>query len=93
MIVFSYFKRTLEYLNRRLAQAGYGKRVVMIHGDIKQATRERAVERFRDNPGIEILLSSEVGSEGLDFQFCNVMFNYDLPWNPMKVEQRIGRLG
>ena len=92
VIVFSYFKRTLEYLNRRLAQAGYGKRVVMIHGDINQATRERAVERFRDNPTIEILLSSEVGSEGLDFQFCNVMFNYDLPWNPMKVEQRIGRL-
>lgn len=92
VIVFSYFKRTLEYLNRRLSQAGYGKRVVMMHGDINQATRERAVERFRDNPKIEILLSSEVGSEGLDFQFCNVMFNYDLPWNPMKVEQRIGRL-
>ena len=92
VIVFSYFKRTLEHLNRRLAQAGYGKRVVMIHGDINQATRERSVERFRENPSIEILLSSEVGSEGLDFQFCNVMFNYDLPWNPMKVEQRIGRL-
>jgi len=64
----------------------------MIHGDIHQKIRERAIERFRDNPKIELLLSSEVGSEGLDFQFCNVMFNYDLPWNPMKVEQRIGRL-
>ena len=64
----------------------------MIHGDINPKIRERTVERFRDNPEIKILLSSEVGSEGLDFQFCNVMFNYDLPWNPMRVEQRIGRL-
>ena len=41
---------------------------------------------------MEILLSSKVGSEGLDFQFCDTLFNYDLPWNPMEVEQRIGRL-
>ena len=92
IIVFSYFKRTLDYLNRRLADSGYAKQCVMIHGDINPKIRERTVERFRDKPEIKILLSSEVGSEGLDFQFCNVMFNYDLPWNPMKVEQRIGRL-
>ena len=92
VIVFSYFKRTLNYLNRRLADSGYAKQCVMIHGDINPRIRERTVERFRDNPEIKILLSSEVGSEGLDFQFCNVMFNYDLPWNPMRVEQRIGRL-
>ena len=92
VIVFSYFKRTLDYLNRRLADSGYAKQCVMIHGDINPRIRERTVERFRDNPEIKILLSSEVGSEGLDFQFCNVMFNYDLPWNPMRVEQRIGRL-
>ena len=42
--------------------------------------------------GFDILLSSEVGSEGLDMQFCNVVINYDLPWNPMRVEQRIGRI-
>ena len=92
VIVFSYFKRTLNYLNSRLADSGYAKQCVMIHGDINPRIRERTVERFRDNPEIKILLSSEVGSEGLDFQFCNAMFNYDLPWNPMKVEQRIGRL-
>ena len=92
VIVFSYFKRTLDYLNHRLADSGYAKQCVMIHGDINPRIRERTVERFRDNPEIKILLSSEVGSEGLDFQFCNVMFNYDLPWNPMRVEQRIGRL-
>ena len=92
IIVFSYFKRTLDYLNSKLADSGYAKQCVMIHGDINPKIRERTVERFRDNPGVKILLSSEVGSEGLDFQFCNVMFNYDLPWNPMRVEQRIGRL-
>ena len=92
VIVFSYFKRTLDYLNSKLADCGYAKQCVMIHGDINPKIRERTVERFRDNPDIKILLSSEVGSEGLDFQFCNVMFNYDLPWNPMRVEQRIGRL-
>lgn len=92
IIVFSYFKKTLEYLYHQLARRGYEKRAVMIHGDIHPKIREKAVERFRDNAQIELLLSSEVGSEGLDFQFCNVMFNYDLPWNPMKVEQRIGRL-
>ena len=92
VIVFSYFKRTLDYLNNRLADSGYAKQCVMIHGDINPRIRERTVERFRSNPEVKILLSSEVGSEGLDFQFCNVMFNYDLPWNPMKVEQRIGRL-
>ena len=92
VIVFSYFKRTLQYLNSKLADSGYAKQCVMIHGDINPKIREKTVERFRDNPEIKILLSSEVGSEGLDFQFCNVMFNYDLPWNPMRVEQRIGRL-
>ena len=92
VIVFSYFKRTLDYLNSRLADSGYAKQCVMIHGDINPKIRERTVERFRSNPEVKILLSSEVGSEGLDFQFCNAMFNYDLPWNPMKVEQRIGRL-
>ena len=92
VIVFSYFKRTLDYLNSKLADCGYAKQCVMIHGDINPKIREKTVERFRDNPEIKILLSSEVGSEGLDFQFCNVMFNNDLPWNPMRVEQRIGRL-
>ena len=50
------------------------------------------IDSFRAGDGAKVLLSSEVGSEGLDFEFCHVLVNYDLPWNPMKVEQRIGRL-
>jgi superfamily II DNA/RNA helicase len=54
--------------------------------------RTEVIGRFRDDPNIRILLSSEVASEGVDLQFCRVLVDYDLPWNPMKVEQRIGRI-
>jgi len=50
------------------------------------------VRAFREDDGPSVLLSSEVGSEGIDLQHCRFLVNYDLPWNPMKVEQRIGRL-
>lgn len=89
-LVFSFFRGTLEYLRRQLAQAHY--EVGMIHGDVKIEDRRRIIEEFRTRRDFRILLSSEVGAEGLDFQFCDVLVNYDLPWNPMQVEQRIGRL-
>ena len=50
------------------------------------------MNQFRDDGNIRVLVSTEVGSEGLDFQFCHYLVNYDLPWNPMVVEQRIGRI-
>ena len=98
VLLFSFFKRTLDYLKEKLEEAGYP--CELISGDVKsnprnpeQDERGRRMRRFRDpDSGVRILLSSEVGSEGLDFQFANVMVNYDLPWNPMRVEQRIGRL-
>ena len=90
ILVFAFFRGTLDYLHRKLRDLGFG--VQIIHGDIRLEERKSNVQQFRDNKNINILLSSEVGSEGLDFQFCNTIFNYDLPWNPMKVEQRIGRL-
>lgn len=88
IIVFALFKNTLKYLAIRLAKAGF--KTLMIHGDIKE--RESVIEQFKNDESIEVLLSSEVGSEGLDMQFCNAIVNYDLPWNPMVVEQRIGRI-
>jgi len=90
VLVFSTFRRTLKYLYQRLAEAGYGARV--IHGGVRVADRQAIIDDFRTNPDFRVLLSSEVGAEGLDFQFCDVLVNYDLPWNPMQVEQRIGRL-
>ncbi|MCC6174553.1 MAG: DEAD/DEAH box helicase family protein [Chloroflexi bacterium] len=90
ILVFSYFRGTLEYLERELARRGV--RVGVIHGGVKIDDRMAIIDRFRSEADFRVLLSSEVGAEGLDFQFCNVLFNYDLPWNPMQVEQRIGRL-
>lgn len=91
VMIFSFFKGTLYYLNERLKADGF--RCEMIHGDIHpDKKRNEIVEKFRENEDVEILLSSKVGSEGLDFQFCSTLFNYDLPWNPMEIEQRIGRL-
>lgn len=88
VIVFALFKNTIKYLAIRLEQSGY--KCVSIHGDIKE--RNELLYRFKNDPEITVLLSSEVGSEGLDMQFCSSMVNYDLPWNPMVVEQRIGRI-
>jgi hypothetical protein len=89
ILVFSFFRRTLAYLERRLSDLGWQTR--SMHGGIPVPARQKTMDDFRANK-FEILLTSEVGSEGLDFEFCNVIVNYDLPWNPMKVEQRIGRL-
>lgn len=90
IVIFSYFKKTLSYLSRRLNKLGYSN--IILSGDVPVDQRIELIERFKDDPQIRILLSTEVGSEGLDFQFCHIMINYDLPWNPMVVEQRIGRL-
>lgn len=87
-MVFSFFRGTLDYLAEEL---GEDFTVRVMTGKTKMAEREVIMEDFRDGK-FEILLLSQVGSEGLDFEFCNVLVNYDLPWNPMQVEQRIGRL-
>lgn len=89
VLLFSFFRKTLTYLHRRLSAEGLNVRV--INGDVSLDERERVIESFRRGE-FQILLSSEVGSEGLDFEFVGSLVNYDLPWNPMVVEQRIGRL-
>lgn len=94
VLVFSTFRHTLAYLAARLEREGF--RAAVVHGDVDDEVRADLRQRFgcptSDPEAIDILLSSEVGSEGLDFQFCDCLVNYDLPWNPMRVEQRIGRL-
>jgi SNF2 family DNA or RNA helicase len=92
IMVFAFFKKTLEYLRRKLESTEYRGKVALIHGGVHIKDRQKIIRKFRQSNEIKILLSSEVGGEGLDFEFCNVIFNYDLPWNPMRVEQRIGRL-
>jgi superfamily II DNA or RNA helicase len=97
IVIFSYFKKTLEYLGEELVKQGFG--CIVITGDVPSRPmdpdndeRGKRFHRFKADHGVRIMLSSEVGSEGLDFQFASILINYDLPWNPMVVEQRIGRL-
>ena len=94
IMLFSTFRHTLNYLRKRLSSIGY--RVEQVDGSVKDEVRYALKSRFelpKEEPdAIDILLFTEVGSEGLDYQFCNMMINYDLPWNPMRIEQRIGRI-
>ncbi len=90
IIVFAFFKGTLRYLHKRLTAEGIGS--VLLHGEMDDELRAAQLEAFREKSDVRVLLSSEVGSEGIDLQFCRVVVNYDLPWNPMRVEQRIGRI-
>lgn len=94
IMIFSTFRHTLSYLTRKLSECGL--RVEQIDGSVKDDVRYELKARFelpRENEeAIDILLFTEVGSEGLDYQFCDMMINYDLPWNPMRIEQRIGRI-
>ena len=91
IVVFAFFRPTLRYLEKRLNAAGV--ETATIHGGITlQSDRDAEIERFSRPDGPRVLLSSEVGSEGINLQFARVVINYDLPWNPMRVEQRIGRI-
>ena len=90
IIIFAYYRPTLAYLRRRLIDEG--EKVAIIHGGVDVDKRWEELDRFRSSKGPRILLASEVGSEGIDLQFCRILVNYDLPWNPMRVEQRIGRI-
>ena len=90
VIIFSYYRGTLSYLRNKLEESG--ESVAVIHGGIPIGHRWAEIDSFRLPTGPRILLTSEVGSEGIDLQFCRILINYDLPWNPMRVEQRIGRI-
>ena len=94
IILFSTFRHTLAYVKKKLIEKGI--RVEQIDGSVKDETRWELRKRFElpkeDDNAIDMLLFTEVGSEGLDYQFCDMMINYDLPWNPMRIEQRIGRI-
>ena len=93
-MIFSSFRHTLSYLYKHLAAEGF--RVGMIHGGVPDEERLELRSRFEkpkaERDSLDLMLFSEVGCEGLDYQFCDCIVNYDLPWNPMKVEQRIGRI-
>jgi len=94
IMLFSSFRHTLRYLFKHLKEDGF--RVGMIHGGTADEDRVELRNRFElqrnQEDALDVLLFSEIGCEGLDYQFCDCIVNYDLPWNPMRIEQRIGRI-
>jgi len=89
VVVFSAFHATIDYLADRLKADGVS--CIQLKGGQRE-TKDEIITRFSQPDGPSALLSSEVGGEGVDLQFSRVVINYDLPWNPMRIEQRIGRI-
>lgn len=88
VVVFTAFRQTLDYLAGILAAGGLAPAVY--HGGLARLAKEEAIRAFQgDTP---VLLTTEAAGEGRNLQFCHVMVNYDLPWNPMQIEQRLGRI-
>jgi SNF2 family DNA or RNA helicase len=88
IVVFTQFRATQDMLAERLQAAGH--ETALFHGGLTRLAKESAVARFR-GPA-RVLLATDAGSEGRNLQFAHAICNYDLPWNPMRIEQRIGRL-
>jgi len=89
VIVFTEFRETQAMLETVLSAIS---KVGVFHGQLTPEQKDSVVREFRVGSGPQVLISTEAGGEGRNFQFCHYIVNYDLPWNPMKVEQRIGRL-
>ena len=95
LLLFTEFKDTLDYLMHRLKEWGF--RVGCIHGSMKSGARDEpgtrlhAEQQFKDGT-IQVLVATEAAGEGINLQFCHILFNYDIPWNPNRLEQRMGRI-
>ncbi len=91
-LIFTEYRGTLKFLEDELGNKYGAKSVVIIKGGIGADARLEAMTRFRSDPSCQFLISTEAGGEGINLQFCNIVVNYDQPWNPFRVVQRIGRV-
>ena len=94
-IVFTEHRDTLKYLVDKLSGMGYTGEIAQIHGGMKYFQREEEIKRFRkpsDQGGAQFLICTDAAGEGINLQFCWIMINYDVPWNPARLEQRMGRI-
>ena len=93
LVVFSEFKDTLAYLGRRIRnRLGRDEAVVEIHGSVTREARRRVVHAFMNDPEVVVLIANDAAGEGVNLQRAHLMINYDLPWNPNRLEQRFGRI-
>jgi superfamily II DNA or RNA helicase len=96
LLIFTEFKDTLDYLVKKLREWGFT--VGTIHGGMhigtrdEQGTRLYAEQQFREEAGTQVLVATEAAGEGINLQCCHILFNYDIPWNPNRLEQRMGRI-
>lgn len=88
IIVFTEFVETVKYVKEHLEKHGYS--VTTLDGSMSIDERNEAIREFRENA--DVFISTDAGGEGLNLQFANILVNYDMPWNPMRVEQRCGRV-
>ncbi len=92
VLIFTEYRRTQEFLKERLEKWYRENPVVLINGGMDLDGKRRSQQAFRDEPTVRFLVSTEAGGEGINLQFCHIVVNYDLPWNPMRYEQRVGRV-
>ncbi|WP_263818945.1 helicase-related protein [Salinibacter sp.] len=95
MIIFSEHRDTVSFIVRRLEELGYTGKIAQIHGGMPHDERDQQVEFFRKNVedgGAQYLVATDAAGEGINLQFCWLMVNYDIPWNPARLEQRMGRI-
>ena len=93
LVIFTEHRDTLAYLRGRIATVlGREQAIVVIHGGMGREERSKAQEAFRHDPGVQILLATDAAGEGINLQRAHLMVNYDLPWNPNRLEQRFGRI-
>ena len=92
LLLFTEHKDTLEFLTQRLEALGYTGRIAYIHGGLGFEERQEQIDFFRRNDGARIMLCTDAAAEGVNLQFCWIMINYDIPWNPARLEQRMGRI-
>jgi SNF2 family DNA or RNA helicase len=93
LVIFTEHRDTLSYLEGRITTLlGRTEAVVVIHGSLGREVRLRAQEAFRHDPQVQVLLATDAAGEGINLQRAHLMVNYDLPWNPNRIEQRFGRI-
>ena len=93
LVLFTEHRDTLRYLQKRIATLlGREQAVVVIHGGIGREERLAVQEAFRHDPDVQVLLATDAAGEGINLQRAHLMVNYDLPWNPNRLEQRFGRI-
>jgi len=93
LVVFTEHRDTLSYLERQISSLlGRPKAVVTIHGGLGRDERRKIQERFLHDPEVQVLLATDAAGEGINLQRAHLMVNYDLPWNPNRLEQRFGRI-